>query len=73
MFTGFLDPLIVGATAVIYKPSHATSLAENAVKGETWLQLIEHYKVTVMASTPDIYNTMQFVISHLMIRRKQIY
>jgi acyl-coenzyme A synthetase/AMP-(fatty) acid ligase len=56
MFSGFLDPLAAGATAVVYGPSNKTSLAENIVKGETWLQLIEHYHVTVLASTPDIYN-----------------
>lgn len=58
LFTGFLDPLMVGATALVYNPSNASSLAENTITGATWLQLIEHYKITVMASTPDIYHTI---------------
>lgn len=58
MFTGFLDPLIVGATAVVYNPSNNSSTAEDAIEGEMWLKLLEHYQVTVMASTPDIYNAI---------------
>ncbi len=56
LFTGFLDPLMMGATAVVYNPSNFSSLAENAISGKTWLQLINRYNVTIMASTPDIYH-----------------
>ncbi len=58
MFTGFLDPLTVGATAVIFTPSNQTSEAENAISGEIWLKLIEHYHITVMVSSPDIYTNI---------------
>ena len=58
MFTGFLDPLSVGATAVFYNPANTSSMAEDVISGETWLQLIETYKITVIASTPDIYNVI---------------
>lgn len=56
MFTGFLDPLTVGATSLIFLPSNKGSEAEDSVAPETWLKLIEHYKITVMVSSPDIYN-----------------
>lgn len=56
MFTGFLDPLTVGATALIFTPSNQTSEAEDAISAETWLQLVEHYQISVIVSSPDIYN-----------------
>lgn len=58
MNTGLLDPLQVGATAVIFNPSNRSSIAEDKINGETWLQIIQHYGITVMVSTPDIYNTI---------------
>ncbi len=58
MFTGLLDPLMVGATALIYNPSNTSALAEDATSGALWLQLIQKYKITVLASTPDIYSTI---------------
>lgn len=58
MFTGLLDPLLVGATALIFNPVNQSSLAEDSISGETWLELIDTYHVTIIASTPDIYNTI---------------
>lgn len=58
MFTGFLDPLFVGATAVIIEHSHLSSLAENEMTAEAWFKIIKDCQVTVMASTPDIYCTL---------------
>lgn len=43
---------------LVYGPSNLSAVAENNVTSEMWLQLIEYYKVIVMASTPDRYNTI---------------
>ena len=58
LFSGLLDPLSVGATAVVYNPSHASAIAENKTSGNEWLKLINNYAVSVLASTPDIYHTI---------------
>jgi acyl-coenzyme A synthetase/AMP-(fatty) acid ligase len=58
MFTGFLDPLLVGATAAVVTASNCSSLAEDKITAEKWLALIEYYRINILASTPDIYNTL---------------
>ena len=58
MFTGFLDPLATGATALFFNPTNQSSSSENKISGDTWLQLIKHYGVTIIVSTPDIYNAI---------------
>lgn len=58
MFTGVLDPLAMGAEAVICNPVNSGALAENKIDGKKWLSLIQKYHVTVLASTPDIYATI---------------
>lgn len=58
MFTGFLDPLFVGATALVMTPSNCSALAEDKISPERWLNIIEYYRVTVMTSTPNIYHSI---------------
>lgn len=56
MFTGLLDPLTVGATAVVLMPSQRSATAENKITAKQWLSIIDYYKITVLVSTPNIYN-----------------
>lgn len=56
MFTGLLDPLSVGACAVVFTPSSKAAESEEEILPEIWLQLIQIYRVTVLVSSPDIYN-----------------
>lgn len=58
MYTGLLDPLMVGATAVIIKSSNKTSLAESQITPEQWLKLIDFYQVSILISTPDIVHSI---------------
>ncbi|MBL7479166.1 class I adenylate-forming enzyme family protein [Legionella bononiensis] len=58
MYTGLLDPLMVGATAVIIKASNNTSLAESQITPEQWLRIIDFYQVSILTSTPDILQSI---------------
>lgn len=58
MYTGLLDPLMVGATAVIIKAANNTSLAESHITPEQWLKLIDYYQVSILISTPDILQSI---------------
>lgn len=56
MFTGVLDPFTVGATSVIFTPSNQTAVSEDQIPATIWLDLIRHYLITVLVSSPDIYS-----------------
>lgn len=56
MFTGFLDPLVIGATAIVLTFSNRSALAENLISPEQWLAVMQYYQVSVLVSTPNIYH-----------------
>ncbi|WP_198009883.1 ANL family adenylate-forming protein [Legionella tunisiensis] len=58
MFTGLLDPLSVGATAIVLTFSNRSALAENLISPEQWIAIMQYYRVSVLVSTPNIYNSL---------------
>lgn len=58
MYTGFLDPLTVGAEAIIYTPSNRTAISEDQIPSTIWVELIKHYHITVLVSSPDFYSSL---------------
>lgn len=58
MFTGFLDPLSVGATALIVTLSNQAAMAEDKISPDKWLDIIMHYRVNVIVSTPNIFSSI---------------
>lgn len=55
MGSGVLDPLLMGACAVIYAPINRSAKSSDSVSGATWLDLMNYYQVTTLAATPDTY------------------
>src|SRR5690606_2205314 len=55
MASGVVDPLLMGATALLYVPLNQAAKSSDNISGQKWLDIINHYGVTVLAATPDTY------------------
>ena len=58
MFTGFLDPIMLGATALVITASNRAAMAEDEITAEQWLNILNYYSVSIMFSTPNIYHSI---------------